>query len=198
MFSLSYNADFDFGYGVATDQEPAAGDTIVDNWVQFELWSDANIGVTLNLLGYHFCQFNVNIKPFHIVPIWFSLYNTHPYRLAQGDDLKLFTQIGYELHAGEVQVQYAFSNLLPKVSLLDVLINNGEILPSKPSLNVETPTLSTHDGWEYVAEIGDLKDDPFLKFNLLEYLITESGSSFQTENYFVGLDFVGDSSLVTL
>ena len=140
----------------------------------------------------------MNIVPFHIVPLWFSLYNTHPYRVAKGDDLNIFTQIGYELHAGEVQVQYAFSNLLPKVSLLEVLINNGDILPSKPSLNVETPALSTHDGWEYIAEVGDLKDDPFLNFNLLEYILTETGSNFQSSNYFVGLDLVGDSSLVAL
>jgi hypothetical protein len=78
-FSLSYSADFDFGYAVTNDQEPAAGDMIVDNWIQFELWSEANIGFNLNLFGFHVCQVNVAIEPFKIVPLWFSLYNTHLY-----------------------------------------------------------------------------------------------------------------------
>jgi hypothetical protein len=104
-YYLSVSYDFDFGYGFETAQEDAADDgvngpLIVDNWVQFELWSDANIGFTLNLLGLHIADINVNIVPFKIIPLWFSIYNTHPYRLLNGDALNVFTEAGWGVAAG--------------------------------------------------------------------------------------------------
>jgi hypothetical protein len=72
----------------------------VDNWLQFLLWSDSNIGLNINLMGLHIAVFNVNFEPFKIVPLWLSIYNTHPYRLLNGADLNIFTQMGYGVTAG--------------------------------------------------------------------------------------------------
>ena len=176
-FYLSVSYDFDFGYGFETDQENVADDgvngpLIVDNWVQFELWSDANIGFTLNLLGFHIADINVNIVPFKIIPLWFSIYNTHPYRVANGDELNLFTQIGYELHAVEVQLQYVFSNFLPSVSLYDVHFNGDAVLPVNPLTETVTDINDRTDaGWHYTSAKEDFKDDPYFKFNALEYIL---------------------------
>jgi hypothetical protein len=176
-YYLSVSYDFDFGYAFATDQEPAADDgvngpLIIDNWVKFELWSDANIGFTLNLFGLHIADINVNIVPFKIIPLWLSIYNTHPYRVLNGDDLNIFTQLGYELHAGEVQLQYVFSNFLPKVSLYDFLFDGAEPLP----VNALTETITdindrTDAGWDYSSAKEDFKDDPYFNFNALEYIL---------------------------
>lgn len=203
-YYLSVSYDFDFGYGFETDQEPVADDgvngpLIVDNWVQFELWSDANIGFTLNLLGFHIADINVNIVPFKIIPLWFSIYNTHPYRVLNGDELTLFTQIGYELHAVEVQLQYVFSNFLPKVSLYDFLFEGAEPLP----VNALTETITdinarTDAGWDYTSGKEDFKDDPYFKFNALEYILGETGSTFAPENFYLNIDIYGDSSAITL
>ena len=174
---LSVSYDFDFGYGFETAQEDAADDgvngpLIVDNWVQFELWSDANIGFTLNLLGLHIADINVNIVPFKIIPLWFSIYNTHPYRVANSADLNLFTEIGYELHALEVQLQYVFSNFLPSVSLYDVLFDGAAPLPVNPLTETVTDINDRTDaGWHYTSAKEDFKDDPYFKFNALEYIL---------------------------
>jgi hypothetical protein len=183
-FYLSVSYDFDFGYGFETAQEDAADDgvngpLIVDNWVQFELWSDANIGFTLNLLGLHIADINVNIVPFKIIPLWFSIYNTHPYRVATDGELNLFTEIGYELHALEVQLQYVFSNFLPSVSLYDVLFNGDAVLPVNPLTETVTDINARTDaGWDYTSAKEDFKDDPYFKFNALEYILGESGTTF--------------------
>ena len=176
IYYLSVSYDFDFGYGFETAQEDAADDgvngpLIVDNWVQFELWSDANIGFTLNLLGLHIADINVNIVPFKIIPLWFSIYNTHPYRVATDGELNLFTEIGYELHALEVQLQYVFSNFLPSVSLYDVLFDNAAPLPVNPLNAVTDINDRTDAGWHYSSGKEDFKDDPYFKFNALEFIL---------------------------
>ena len=176
IYYLSVSYDFDFGYGFETAQEDAADDgvngpLIVDNWVQFELWSDANIGFTLNLLGLHIADINVNIVPFKIIPLWFSIYNTHPYRVATDEKFNLFTEIGYELHALEVQLQYVFSNFLPSVSLYDVLFDNAAPLPVNPLDAVTDINDRTDAGWHYSSGKEDFKDDPYFKFNALEFIL---------------------------
>lgn len=199
-YSLIANADFDFGYGFASDQVPstpdANGDNIfTDNWVQAELWSEANIGFTLNILGYSICTVNVAITPFHIVPLWLSLYHTHPYRyLVDGESPIVSIQTGYEIHAGEVQLQYSMNNLLPHVSLYDALFNSGEILPIKPTLDVSDVTLSTYDNWDYFTELDALKDDEYFHFNLLEYVLGQASSSFASYDSYNTIDLVGDST----
>jgi hypothetical protein len=197
-FEFKINYDFDFGYGVAADQEPAAedfeGPLIIDNWVQFELWSDANFGFTLNLFGIHLCQVNVNLQPFHIVPWWFSIYHTHPARLAMGGPLHLFTEMGYELEVGDVQLQYAPSTLFPQVSILDFILGKGDILPSNIFKSVADINARTDAGWEYMSEIGDLKDDPYLYFSLLEFIFEAIQSPIDTAGAYFTIDLAGDSS----
>jgi hypothetical protein len=83
-------------------------------------------------MGLHICDVNVNIMPLDIIPLWFSIYNTHPYRVLNGDELNIFTQMGYGLRAGEVQLQYVFSNFLPSVSLSDFLFDGASAVPVNP------------------------------------------------------------------
>jgi hypothetical protein len=104
-FYVSAHYDFDFGYAIEADQWNAAEDVngplIVDNWIQFSLWSDANIGLNINLIGLQIASINLNIVPFNIIPVWLSLYNTHPYRFLFGeDDLTVFTEAGWGVGAG--------------------------------------------------------------------------------------------------
>jgi hypothetical protein len=42
--------------------------------------------------------------PFEIIPVWFSIYNTHPYRLLTGDALNIFTEAGYGVTAGAIEL----------------------------------------------------------------------------------------------
>ena len=118
--------------------------------------------------------------PFKIIPLWFSIYNTHPYRILERETpFNLFTQIGYELHAVEVQLQYVFSNFLPSVSLYDVLFNGDAVLPVNPLTETVTDINDRTDaGWEYTSEKEDFKDDPYFKFNALEYILGETGTTF--------------------
>jgi hypothetical protein len=141
----------------------------------------------------------VKIVPFKIIPLWFSIYNTHPSRVAKGADLNIFTQMGYELHAGEVQLQYVFSNFLPKVSLFDALFDGKSALP----VNILTETVTDINeresaGWIYTSEKEAFKDDPYIKFNLLEYILSYAGTSFKPQNQYFNIDIIGDSSAITL
>ena len=110
-FSLMMHTDFDFGYGLQSDQEPAGKDiagenVLIDNWIQAELWSDANVGFTLNLFGYSISTVNVEFTPIQIIPLWLSLYHSHPYRvLVKGEAPIVNFEAGYELHFGEAQLQ---------------------------------------------------------------------------------------------
>jgi len=117
--SANFGVTFDFAYAVTTDQlfveEDEFGPRIVDNFVQVELNSEANLNFDLNLLGYHLCTFRLNIIPWKVVPLWFSLYHTHPARVAHDGILDVYTEVGYELHILEFQLKRFFSNLLPKV-----------------------------------------------------------------------------------
>lgn len=201
-YELKLSYDFDFGYAVAMDQEPAAedqiGPAIIDNWIQLELWSDANIGVTLNLLGLQIIQVNLNVEPFHIVPVWWSIYNTHPMRLLNGDPMNLFTQMGYELSLGSVQLQYAPSTILPDVSLLDFILGNGPIIPSNV-FNYPTDINARDDaGWDYSQDIGDLKDDPYLYFDLLEWLLDTLQAPIGADGAYFTVDLLGDHTLLNL
>ena len=195
-FEFKINYDFDFGYAIAMDQTPAAedelGPAIIDNWIQFELWSDANIGFTLNLLGLHICQVNLNIEPFHIVPLWFSIYNTHPVRVLNADPLNLFTEMGYSLAVGNVQLQYAPSTILPDVSILDFILGNGPIVPTNV-FNIPTDINDRTDaGWDYSSDIGDLKDDPYLYFDFLDWLLEFIQSPIGADGSYFTIDIFGD------
>jgi len=201
-FEFKINYDADFGYGFAVDQEPAGEDTegplVIDNWIQFELWSEANFGFTLNLFGIHLCQVNIAMEPFHIVPLWFSIYHTHPVRAINGAPLNLFTEMGYELSFGDIQFQYAPSTLLPQVSILDFILGNGDLLPSNIFQAVADINARTDAGWEYMSDIGDLKDDPYLNFNLLDFILDAIESPIESAGPYFTLDFVGDSSTLYL
>jgi hypothetical protein len=123
IINTNFGFNFDFWYAVTTDQhfveEDEFGPRIVDNFVQVELNSEANLNLDLNLLGYHLCTFRINIVPWKVVPLWFSLYHTHPARVAHDGILDVYTEVGYELHILEFQLKRFFSNLLPKVRIFN-------------------------------------------------------------------------------
>ena len=199
---LKIGYKFDFGYAVRMDQEPAAedqiGPAITDNWIQFELWSEANFNVSLNLLGLHICEFNLAIEPFKIVPLWFSIYNTHPVRVLNADPLNLFTQIGYELALGNVQFQYNPRTILPQISILDFILGEGDLIPS----NVFNYPIDINDrsdkGWEYNSDQGSLKDDPYLKFDFLAWLLEYIQSPFSADGAYLTIDIFGDHTTLNL
>ena len=101
-------------------------------------------------MGLQYASINLNIVPFEIIPVWFSIYNTHPYRLLTGDALNIFTEAGYGVDAGAIELQYLFSSFLPKVSLYDALVEGGDIVP----VNAFTEDVAdindrTDAGWAY-------------------------------------------------
>jgi hypothetical protein len=131
-------------------------------------------------MGLHICDVNLNIVPLEIIPLWFSIYNTHPYRLLIGEDLIISTEMGYGLRAGEAQLQYVFSNFLPSVSLSDFLFDGASAVPVNPLTETITDINARTDaGWDYTSAKKDFKDDPYFHFNALEYILTETGSNFK-------------------
>jgi hypothetical protein len=50
---------------------------MVDNWIQIFVGSLGNAWLKVNIMGHHVCAWNLKVTPFKIVPIWFSIYNTH-------------------------------------------------------------------------------------------------------------------------
>ena len=71
--------------------------SLIDNYVQVELWQEANAGVSVNLFGFYHFAVNLNLKPFHLVPLWISLYSSHPVRWVQAGKLDVFMEAGYEV-----------------------------------------------------------------------------------------------------
>ena len=105
--------------------------------------------------------------------------------------------MGYELHGGEIQFQYVFSNFLPSVSLYDFIFEGAEPLPVNPLTETITDINDRTDaGWDYSNSKEDFKDDPYLHFNVLEYLL--DGAAFKSYNYYFNIDLLGDSSAITL
>jgi len=194
---VNFGYNFDFGYAVATDsvfvEEDEFGPRIVDNFIQVELNSEANLIFDLNLMGYHLCSFKLNIVPLKVVPLWFSLYHTHPARVAHDGILDLYTEVGYELHLGELQLKRFFSNLLPKVSFMDYIIKTTNfIIPSMPK-DIKISS-AVPNGWAQErdpAQDAHWKDDPYLKFNILEFILETSNIAFQPAAPYFRINIIG-------
>lgn len=148
--SVNFGYNFDFWYALVTDQkfveEDEFGPRIVDNFIQVELDTEANLMFDLNLMGYHLCSYKLNVVPFKVVPLWLSLYHTHPARVAHDGILDVFTEAGYELHIAEGQLKHFFSTLFPKVSIMDYILQKTNfIIPSLPKdINIAT---AAPNGW---------------------------------------------------
>ena len=100
LVRLTY--DFEFAYSLILTQDNIYEDengvpSLIDNYLQAELWQEANAGISVNLFGFYHFAVNLNVKPFHLVPLWISLYTTHPFRWAQTGILNVFMETGYEV-----------------------------------------------------------------------------------------------------
>ena len=100
LVRLTY--DFEFAYSLILAYDNIYEDengvpSLIDNYLQVELWQEANVGFNVNLFGFYHFAFSLNIKPFHLVPLWISLYQTHAGRWAQTMDLNIFMETGYEV-----------------------------------------------------------------------------------------------------
>ena len=70
--------DFDFGYQVQKAFEQGETDGVMDMWTQLSIQSTFSLSLDVNILGLHECAININTTPFKFVPVWSSLYFTHP------------------------------------------------------------------------------------------------------------------------
>ena len=114
--------DIDFGYKLESSLDHIEGG-IVDTWVQVGLYSNVDFTFNVNLLGLTEYSVKVSTVPFYIVPFWTSLYWTHPGALMSGDatEFAVAVESGYDLHAGEIGLNYYINTQYPKVSLLALI-----------------------------------------------------------------------------
>jgi hypothetical protein len=193
LYKIDFGYDFDVYYGAETGRTdymavytpdlavPATVEAVamVDNYIQAYLESQANIWVEINILGAHFHGININVSPFKIIPLWFSLYHTHLYRLLkEGDELFVAIEMGYELHGGEAVLQQAMDSFLPEVSIVDAVTEKTPFVPENPLKEVLDIEDRSVYGWDWengsYSESGpDYMDDLYANWNLLDYILTE-------------------------
>ena len=173
---LKASYDFDFGYNVETAVEQGeATEGVMDSWAQTSLYSSLKLELELNVLGLHACNIRINTTPFKFIPIWASLYYTHPVAVAQGiiDAYGAAIEFGWEYALGDVQVEYWYSNLVPGVSILDYLMDTTDfIVPDFPKFDAK---IAAQQGWAQSAGDAAFTADPLLSWSLFEQ-INEDGS----------------------
>ncbi len=57
---------------------------IIDNWIEGSLWSNVDLYINVNVLNLQELYIKVSLLPFQIIPLWASLYYTHPGAVYQG------------------------------------------------------------------------------------------------------------------
>lgn len=136
----------------------------------------------------------VSTKPFHIIPLWLSFYFTHPGAVYNGlVDFAAAIDSGYELHTGEIQVSYYINSLVPKVSLSDYESGTLEIpLPWAPGTTFASNAGGVNGRDWNVDPNGQRFPDPFLSFDLLDWLIKEYKVRVINYNSFHFFPIVGD------
>jgi len=70
--------DINFGYGLESTIEQGEQDGIMDAWIQGSLWSNVDFYINMNLLNMETLNVKFSLAPFKIIPLWASLYYTHP------------------------------------------------------------------------------------------------------------------------
>ena len=143
--------DVNFGYGLEGNIEQGETEGIMDAWIQGSLWSNVDLYFNINLLNTEILNVKINTIPFHIIPLWCSLYYTHPAALFQGivDEFAAAIDFGYELHTGKVGVQYYMNRLVPKVSLSDLALGASSV--SYPAAQGTTFASNANgvNGWDW-------------------------------------------------
>jgi hypothetical protein len=168
---LKASYDFDFGYNVETNVEQGeATEGVMDSWAQTALYSSLKLEFDLNVLGLHACTVRINTTPFKLIPIWASLYYTHPVAVAQGviDAYGAAIEFGWEYVLGDVQVETWYSNLVPGISIYDYLMDTTDyIVPDFPKFDA---TLTSQKGWAQSAADLSFNADPILSWSFFEQL----------------------------
>ncbi len=160
----------------------------MDAWIQGSLWSNVDLYFNMNLLNMETLNVKFSLAPFKIIPLWASLYYTHPAAVYQGtvDEFAAAIDFGYELHTGETSVSYYLNSLVPKVSLLDVAISGSTTyLPGTPG--DATANAGGINGWDWNVDANNAwVAEPYFSFDLLQWLIDEGKvdlSQYNLSNY---------------
>ena len=176
--------DINFGYGLEGSIEQGDEEGIMDAWVQGSLWSNVDLIFNFNILNTDILNVKINVTPFHLIPLWASFYYTHPAAVFQGivDEFAAAVDFGYELHTGEVAVLYYMNSLMPKVSLADVALSGSKITyPAAPGSTFASNALGVA-GWDWNVDANNAwVEEPFLQFDLLDWLINEG--KVEIDNY---------------
>ena len=53
--------------------------------------------MSFNIFGYYSFAFNFNLVPLKLVPIWMSIYFTHPFYAIKKGVMNVFSEYGYEI-----------------------------------------------------------------------------------------------------
>ena len=98
---------------------------------------------------------------------------------------------GYEVHVGDVNVEYWMNDLVPNVSILDYLLGNTNyVVPDMASFNADTNNAGV-DGWGYSNPVKAFTQDPLLSWSLLDYL--NKDGSFQASGSYAFIPLVNDN-----
>ncbi len=185
--------DIDLGYKLEGSLDHI-DNGIVDTWAQVGLYSSADCTLQVNLLNIQEFYIKIATVPLYVVPFWTSIYWTHPGALMSGDasELSLAVESGYELHGGEIGLNYYINSLYPKVSLLDLILQTSTTF--YPDLSIFTNTMAQNaglSGWDWnIDRFYAWVEDPNAQFSLLDTL-TEN-MDFNTSGPFFHLDLIGE------
>lgn len=190
--------DVNFGYGLEGSLDQGDQEGVMDAWVQGSLWSNADLYINVNILNLEEFNVKINTIPFHIIPLWASFYYTHPAAVFQGivDEFAAALDFGYELHTGEIAAQYYMNSLVPKVSLSDFALGASSVaFPEQPGTTFASNANGVN-GWDWNNDrTYAWVEEPFLEFDLLDYLITEG--TVEIDNYasYLMIPLVGDGDI---
>jgi len=183
FFTLGYAADF--GYGANTGYSVDADTNAVTASATAGLYSNFDLLANINLYG----LFELNLKlatvPVAVNPIVTSAQWTHPLALSQGEEMTGLIDAGYSFTIGDVQVYYYYNNLLPRVSLLDLITgDSNSFLPG--NILATTFSSASPSGWDWLADRNYAwTAEPYLKFNLGDWISENTDVVLITEGSFI-------------
>lgn len=130
--------------------------------------------------------------------MWCSFYYTHPAAVLKGvvDEFAAAFDFGYELHTGEVAVQYYMNSLSPKVSLLDLALGTSSVsYPELPGSTFASNAAGVN-GWDWNVDAnGAWVDEPYLQFDLLDWLINEGKVEIDNYASYLMIPLIGNGDI---
>ena len=193
--SASAYHDVNFGYGLDAMIEEGESKGVMDSWIQGSLWSNVDLYLNLNFYETEILNIKLNIVPFQIIPLWCSFYHTHPAAVYKGivDEFAAALDFGYLVEIGAVSVQYYSNSLMPKVSLLDLALGTSTVAFPGDVKDPFGANGAAINGWDTNVDAnGQFVEEPFLKFNLLEWLIEEGKVEFENYASYMLVPLVGE------